>query len=59
MTQILREHCGLELAAAKSVTDRVLDGKVVEVQTPTLQVAQQLASELIKLDADAAVGPAV
>jgi ribosomal protein L7/L12 len=59
MTQALRTHCGLGLADAKSVTDRVLIGEVVEIQAPDSETAHQLVAELTELGADAAVGEAV
>ena len=58
MTVAIRSHCGLGLVAAKAVTDRVLDGNVVRVQTKNAETAAKLVEELTQLGAIAAVEPA-
>ena len=55
MTKTIRLHSGLNLAAAKSCTDSVLDGKVTTVGTLSSKDAQMLAAELLSLGAFADV----
>ena len=51
MTQAIRRPTGMGLAAAKGLTDRVLDGAVVEIDTPSRESARDLAKELESLGA--------
>jgi SHS2 domain-containing protein len=55
MTHALQEHAALGLAAAKAVTDRVLERKAVEVTLPSRQQAEVLADTLRALGAECAV----
>ncbi len=51
MTQSLQAHAGLGVAAAKVVTDRVLDGQTVAVTLLDAATAAALARELDALGA--------
>lgn len=61
MTEAIRRSSALGLAAAKSCTDRVLDGHVVDVCTLDEQAGSELASTLLALGAVAELvgGPPV
>lgn len=51
MTRALQEHAGLGLGAAKSVTDAILDGEVVDVPCASEEIATALADRLAGLGA--------
>ena len=55
MTLVVRRLGQLGLRDAKSVTDRVLDGEVVDVEVDDARAAQELAQELQALGAVAEV----
>jgi ribosomal protein L7/L12 len=55
MTKVLRRSAGLDLAAAKRLTDRVLDGEVVELRFRDGDAARKCAVELEALGAIAEV----
>ena len=51
MTETLHDLGGLDLAAAKGVTDRVLDGESVAISLQSAQAAEALAARLSSLGA--------
>ncbi|MEQ1632207.1 MAG: hypothetical protein ABL997_07520 [Planctomycetota bacterium] len=55
MTLVVRRLAQLDLGVAKSVTDRVLDGEVVDVEVGDTRAAQELAQDLQALGAVAEV----
>jgi len=55
MTLVVRRLAQLGLRDAKSVTDRVLDGEVVDVYVGDPRIAQELAQELQALGAVAGI----
>lgn len=55
MTKAIRQYCGLNLAAAKSRTDAVLDGRSVIVVVADAEDAESLKDELTSLGAIAEV----
>lgn len=55
MTLVVRRLAQLRLGRAKAVTDRVLDGEVVDVEVDDARAAQDLAQELQALGAVAEV----
>ena len=55
MTMVVCRHAQVGLREAKLVTDRVLDGEVVDVEVGALDAAQDLAQELQALGAEAEV----
>lgn len=55
MTLVVRRLAQLGLRDAKSVTDRVLDGEVVDVDVGDPRAAQELAQELQALGAVAGI----
>ena len=55
VTLVVQRLAQLRLGAAKSVTDRVLDGEVVDVEVDDARAAQELAQELQALGAVAEV----
>jgi ribosomal protein L7/L12 len=55
MTKTIRLRSGLNLAAAKTCTDSVLDGAMVTVDVPTSHDAEALVEELVSLGAVAEV----
>lgn len=57
MTDALRRHAGLGLAAAKAVTDGVLEGRPADVDVPSAGAAVALVAELEALGALAEIAP--
>jgi hypothetical protein len=57
MTRALQARTYLALSDAKRVTDRVLDGHVMDIECPTGAECRVLADELRSLGADVTVGP--
>ncbi len=55
MTQVIRELGGLGLREAKSCTDRVLDGGVVDIKVSNTSDAEEMVRELWAAGADAEV----
>ena len=55
MTQALQAHADVGLAAAKAITDRVLEGQHVFVELSAREAAERLAAALETLGAVAAV----
>lgn len=55
VTQTIQRHAGLSLHAAKSVTDTILDGQVVELPDLDSDAASALVAELARLGADACI----
>lgn len=58
-TKLLQAHAGLGLAAAKGVTDGILDGRVQIVHLPSESAAETLVSALKGIGASAHVAPAL
>jgi ribosomal protein L7/L12 len=52
-TKVLQELCNLSLSDAKNMTDRVLAGRVVEVEVPTNIDVIALVNRLNELGANA------
>jgi hypothetical protein len=52
MTQALQRHARLSLSEAKQVTDRVLDGELVDIECPTESDRLLLGEALVALGAD-------
>ena len=55
MTLVVRRLAQLRLGGAKSVTDRVLGGEIVDIEVGDARAAQDLAQELQALGAVADV----
>jgi ribosomal protein L7/L12 len=52
-TKLLQTHAGLGLAAAKGVTDGILDGRVQIVRLPSESAAESLVCALKSIGASA------
>ncbi len=51
MSQLLRDECGLGLAGAKEVVDRILDGGEAELTFPSVALAETFVTSAAELGA--------